>query len=497
MSGSATNAPNSIKALQDQITRLEGQLQQNHEEIADLKDGKSTTKRAMAKIGKPMRFNGNRTQLEPFLLQVEMYLEFNPQIENEADKAMTAISFMEGPALAWAQPYLRSWYDYDGSQQTTAKTERENCMRDFDKFKQAMKDAFGHVDEKLAAAQQIQRLRQTKSAMTYVSEFQRIAAVLEWDDGALTDALYRGFKDEVKDDIARIDPRPDTFTEMARSGIRIDNRLYERRMERKNRNFTSNSSRTRAPARKEPYDPYGPMPMELDATRRLDNKEKEQRKEKNQCFYCGKEGHYARNCHKKKDRKQHKLRATKGYERCKEARDGYDTTGVPKLRATKRTDDEEFEKSFEWISADEGTTDERPPIRNGWVDAGQEFRRQQERKAKEAGLTYGEHMNRQIEESLERHRRLIAQRMTGEDHEAEECFWEGIQARAKQNDQTIGEYVQSGTEPEKKRLREYWTRGSYVKESENPTDKLRKIAQEQHWKMTWEDKVFPSALMTA
>ena len=99
MSEFATNASNSIKALQDQIIRLEDQLQQNHEEIVDLKDEKSITKKIMIKIDKSMRFNENRTQLKSFLLQIEMYLEFNSQIENETDKAMIAISFMKESAL--------------------------------------------------------------------------------------------------------------------------------------------------------------------------------------------------------------------------------------------------------------------------------------------------------------------------------------------------------------------------------------------------------------
>ena len=52
-------------------------------------------------------------------------------------------------------------------------------MRDFDKFKQIMKNAFEHVNEKFAATQQIQRLKQIKSAMIYVSKFQQIATVLK------------------------------------------------------------------------------------------------------------------------------------------------------------------------------------------------------------------------------------------------------------------------------------------------------------------------------
>src|SRR5271156_7165424 len=52
-----------------------------------------------------------------------------------------------------------------------------------------------------------------------------------WDDAALTSQFYQGLKDNVKDDIVRGE-RPDTLQEMIATAVKINNRLYERQLEK-------------------------------------------------------------------------------------------------------------------------------------------------------------------------------------------------------------------------------------------------------------------------
>jgi hypothetical protein len=59
-------------------------------------------------------------------------------------------------------------------------------------------------------------------AADYISEFVRLKARLNWDDGLLIRAYYRGLKDNVKDVIAR-EPWPKTFQEIIKLVIRINN----------------------------------------------------------------------------------------------------------------------------------------------------------------------------------------------------------------------------------------------------------------------------------
>jgi hypothetical protein len=70
-----------------------------------------------------------------------------------------------------------------------------------------------------------------KSAAKYAAEFQRIAALTDWDDDALVSQYYWGLNETIKDEIARMD-RPEELQDMIDTFINIDSRQWERRMER-------------------------------------------------------------------------------------------------------------------------------------------------------------------------------------------------------------------------------------------------------------------------
>ncbi|KAF2189377.1 hypothetical protein K469DRAFT_528621, partial [Zopfia rhizophila CBS 207.26] len=55
---------------------------------------------------------------------------------------------------------------------------------------------------------------------------------IDWDDAPLMAAYYARLKDRVKNKLARRD-RPDNLYALMESAVRIDNRQYERELERK------------------------------------------------------------------------------------------------------------------------------------------------------------------------------------------------------------------------------------------------------------------------
>ena len=100
--------------------------------------------------------------------------------------------------------------------------------------------------------------------------------------------------------------------------VKLDNRLYERRMEKKNKigwgNFKGRNNHHRANQGQKRHDPYGPMPMDLDATAEQKGQSKKPRDKSNvECYNCHRKGHYARECRSPKQERQIKATRDDGF----------------------------------------------------------------------------------------------------------------------------------------------------------------------------------------
>ena len=78
----------------------------------------------------------------------------------------------------------------------------------------------------------MQSLWQTGSAANYASKFQQLAAQIQWGAVPLVVQFYKGLKDRVKDDIARVNQQSQ-LQSMITLAIQIDDRQYERELEKK------------------------------------------------------------------------------------------------------------------------------------------------------------------------------------------------------------------------------------------------------------------------
>ena len=139
----------------------------------------------------------------------------------------------------------------------------------------------------------MQSLRQTGSAANYASKFQQLAAQTQWKAVPLVTQFYKELKDKVKDNVARVN-RPSQLQSMITLAIQINDRQYERELERKDTyNFGKKDRYQKSPKKNQ----YGMVPMELDATeKRNQSPQKGTRK----CYNCGKNGHLAKACRGKK-----------------------------------------------------------------------------------------------------------------------------------------------------------------------------------------------------
>lgn len=160
------------------------------------------------KVPPPDAFSGKRGKLRSLLAKLNLYIGFNQKkFTSEMDKGLYTVAYLKDAAFDWVDPKLREFLDKTPHERTRDK---DSIFNDFEKFKEELRRAFGVVDEKRAAERRLHTLRMDKSAAKYAAEFQRIAALMDWDDDALISQYYWGLSDTIKDEIARRD-RPKNF----------------------------------------------------------------------------------------------------------------------------------------------------------------------------------------------------------------------------------------------------------------------------------------------
>jgi len=242
------------------------------------------------KVSLPETFDGTQGSLEEFQMQLRLYFLFNrAQFASEAEKVLYAYSFLRGRASRGLRPYLKDWLDCHGNE-GTPRTETRLIFHDYEQFEIKLDELYGIPNEETYADRHIRRLRQTTSVASYASEFQRYAADLGRNDAALRSQFYLGLKDAVKAELSR-GRGVTSMTAMVKSAREIDERLQELKSDRL---MYADPGRGRSFARR---DPYGPEPMELDATRKGPERSSG-RNRKVRCYRCQHMGHIARDCNK-------------------------------------------------------------------------------------------------------------------------------------------------------------------------------------------------------
>lgn len=256
------------------------------------------------KVPTPDPYHGERSKLDHFLLQCDVYYRFNKaRFASETEVVLWATMFLKGAALNWIEGFTQDYllYNQAGRVSDNMDQDTKTIFETYDGFKRMIMRTFGEVDTAKQAMRQLRTLKQKGSAATYAAEFQRHSAKTNWNDPALISAFDAGLKDTIKDALV-LEKKPKTIEEAIDQAIRIDNRLYERHLEKKG---TYDPKRNHAqyrifPGRRfEKKDNTWPQPMELDATGRqeMSPQERDNHMKNKTCFRCGKPGHMARNCH--------------------------------------------------------------------------------------------------------------------------------------------------------------------------------------------------------
>ena len=283
------------------------------------------------KSRQPDTFDGkDRSKLTPFLAQCRMVFLSKPrQYAEDKTKIIYAASYLTDIAAAWFEPYLSK--------------DDDPIRLEWKEFESELRKMFGDPDEKKTAERKLSELRMANhhQVATYITNFRKHQALVEWGDEALKFQFRKGLPDRILDDLARREDAPKTLTDLQDVALKLDLRYWERQDEKKNSEArTSHTPRNSETVTKKVYTeqrtpkfnkgtpqkyppketyvqrteqrtvqpaprytpfkkPAGPVPdlgKKLTEDGHLKDSELKRRVENNLCKYCGKPGHRVAEC---------------------------------------------------------------------------------------------------------------------------------------------------------------------------------------------------------
>ena len=141
-------------------------------------------------VAKPQRFGGKKSEFRMFKSQAALYIYFNRRkFNNEAAQILWIISYLEGTAFQWVEPFLTN-YTTTTAGAPDRLPDATTMFASVENFWKIMEEMFGDVEEEQNAIRAIRKLRQTTSASTYAAEFRPLAVKIHWGDQGLRDQYY-------------------------------------------------------------------------------------------------------------------------------------------------------------------------------------------------------------------------------------------------------------------------------------------------------------------
>ena len=206
------------------------------------------------------------------------------------------ISYLRESAFNWIRSHLEKIINTKIEDQ---ESDAKKMFVNMSNFAKSLRKVFENVDAKRIAKRQLYQLRQIDFAFAYVVMFQSIAFNIQWDDYSQTSQFYQRLKKEIKNDIAR-EERSISLRTMIETTVKIDNRLYERRMKKTSKKIVYEKT-IKVKAKDDSYESKS---MKIDAIRKKSFKRNNNRSNEKEfsikCYNCDTERHIARNCSKSK-----------------------------------------------------------------------------------------------------------------------------------------------------------------------------------------------------
>ncbi|GAA5956498.1 hypothetical protein JCM10213_003325 [Rhodosporidiobolus nylandii] len=248
------------------------------------------------KVKEPDTFDGSRSEksdIYVFVSQIKNYVLDTKGWADDAHRVRICAGYLRGKPYKWISSYL----SLPDSERTSGDYP---FLFNFETFCDLLITTWGDPDRQAADDRRLRQLRQTGSAAVYASEFRRLSLSLGWGDVALRSQFYEGLKEDLKDELSRLDPIKE-LTALISRVIQIDNRLFQRRLQKSGKTGYASSYAAQPSYPSFATDIRPEDRMQVDATRKapagrrgpLTPAEKERRRQNNLCTYCAGAGHYA------------------------------------------------------------------------------------------------------------------------------------------------------------------------------------------------------------
>ncbi|KAI2643080.1 Retrotransposon-derived protein PEG10 [Labeo rohita] len=262
-----------VQALVSQVAELTTQLQQLKVETASTQQPSrpdppvpvdQTARSAEPRLPPPAFYSGEPQLCRSFLAKCSLYISLQPSsFPTEESKVAFVITLLSGWAASWG---------------TTVWEQKLPCCASFQSFSEELK-----------------KVRQGNCTVAdYSIEFRTLAAECGWNSEAQWDMFLYGLSDFIKDEIYSLE-LPIGVDSLIDLAIRVDTRL-QRRGQRTPQGLpaTPQGHFSSVPGETVLSLP-DPEPMQMGRSR-LSQQEKQRRRERGLCLYCGATGHIAAQC---------------------------------------------------------------------------------------------------------------------------------------------------------------------------------------------------------
>lgn len=261
----------------------------------------TVTERSNTKLREPRQFNGKAVEVEPFIDELENHFRFNPSdFRTDERRIIFASSYLKD-----GDP--RNWYN-------GLKKSGSSALTVWKEYVESLKLHFQTIDVAGDSYKKLRKLAQTGSAAAHIARFNELAVMVDISSANRHTLLMEGLKPELRKGLVHVN-KTQPYNDLCKEIIRVDNELHELEKDTKTSKSKPHST-NQSSQQQTSYQPVAsssslPMgePMQIDATKtkakkffkKLTQEEKDERKRKGLCSYCGMGPHSADDCPNKSD----------------------------------------------------------------------------------------------------------------------------------------------------------------------------------------------------